>query len=91
MDVAETDLNYREKLYCLDVAKLTTSYERLNIFIIHDAKESPTHVVVIIIIIVVIIVVVVVIIIYIMLLAGLMAGRSSPVVVVELPLMAGDS
>ena len=61
MDVAETDLNYREKLYCLDVAKLTTSYERLNIFIIHDAKESPTHVVVIIIIIVVIIVVVVIV------------------------------
>ena len=41
--------------------KLTTSYEGLNIFIIHVTKESPTHVVVVVVVIIIVIIVIVVV------------------------------
>ena len=64
MDAAETDLKYirkKEKIRKIYFILLTTSYERLNIFIIHDTKESPTHVVVVVVVIVVIVIIIVVV------------------------------
>ena len=45
----------------LFISHSTTSYERLNIFIIHGTKESPTHVVVVVVIVVVIVIIVIII------------------------------